>query len=556
MYEQLETDVLVVGGGATGLRAAIQAAERGRRVILLAKGPISRSGITPLASTGITASFHPEDSPEIHYSDTMRGSRGLADAPLVRVLADEAPKQVKWLASTGQRFSTNEDGSLALTIRPGQTHPRNCYAIGGGWSMSRSLFMKTADYPQLRIVQHAYVLRLVVWDGEVRGAVYLDLKSGALKVVQAGATVLATGGYGQLWAVSDCPPDSTGDGAILALDAGATLVDLEMAQFYPAVGVYPPAVRGLIMVPYEFGINPELLGGRLLNGAGEEFVQGFPMRDELARAIFLEIEEGRASSHGGVYLDLVHSKYPKEELTRRIRKYIPAQNAHMLRLGIDITERMIEVAPAPHFCCGGIRIDDRCSTGVPGLFAAGECSGNVQGANRISGNALAETLVFGSQAGNAAAEFAGPSTKTKVDATSIVRAEEDQIRSMMARGNGDLRPSEFKSQIQQVIWRACSPKRNGSALRDALTAIADMKGGAERLATHDVLRGCHEIQQAYEVRAMARLSECLLLAALSREESRGAHYREDFPTSKDVAAHTAVTWGAGGVRVGTTPVLR
>jgi len=379
MYEQLETDVLVVGGGAAGLRAAIQAAERGRRVVLLAKGPISRSGITPLASTGVTASLHPDDSPENHFLDTLRGGRGLADAPLVRALSSDAAEQVRWLAGAGQRFSTNPDGSLALTIRPGQSHPRNCYAVGGGWSMSRTLLMKTADFPCLAVIQDGYVVRLLADGGEVVGAVYLDLRSGNLKVIQAGATVLATGGYEQLWAVSDCPPDSTGDGAVLALEAGATLIDLEMVQFYPAVGVYPPGVRGLIAVPYEFGINPDLLGGRLLNGSGEEFVQGFPMRDELARAIFREIEEGRASPHGGVYLDLTHSRYENEELARRIKRYIPAQNAQMMRLGIDIMQQMIEVAPAPHFCCGGIRIDEHGRHGCARSFRCGGVRGQRSG---------------------------------------------------------------------------------------------------------------------------------------------------------------------------------
>jgi succinate dehydrogenase/fumarate reductase flavoprotein subunit len=553
--EQLETDVLVVGGGAAGLRAALQAAERGRRVILLAKGPISRSGITPLASTGVTASFDPEDSRELHYQDTMRGGRGLADTPLVRALAEDAPEQVRWLASIGQRFSTNANGSFALTIRPGQSQPRNCFAIGGGWSMSRTLLLKTADYPQLRVVQDAYVTSLVVRDGEVRGAICLDLKSGGVIVIQAGATVLATGGYGQLWKVSDCPPDSTGDGAVLALDAGATLVDLEMVQFYPAVGVYPSVIRGLIMVPYEFGINPDLLGGRLLNGKSEQFVQGFPMRDELARAIFCEIEEDRATRHGGVYMDLVHSKYEKEELTRRIRTYIPSQNAHMLKLGIDIAEQMIEVAPAPHFCCGGIRIDDHGATDLPGLFAAGECAGNVQGANRISGNALAETLVFGARAGDAAAEFAGLRPRRTIDTASIARQEEAKIGSMTEPREEAVKPSELKERIQQVIWRACSPKRNGIGLTSAVAAIEGLKAEVDRLTVPDVRRGCYQIQQAYEVRAMVSLAECLLQAALSREESRGAHFREDFPATKEVGVHTATTRAAGGVRVGTLPVL-
>lgn len=282
MYDVRQTDVLVIGGGGAGIRAAIAAAELGRRVILLSKGPLARSGITPVAGEGVEGAVNPGDSPDLHYKDTLKAGRGLADEDLVYALAEDAVERIHDLGSYGAKFKKNPDGSFATSLRPGQTHSRNLFIIGGGYGLAASLVRRMGQLPNILLLDDAMAIRLLVEEGRMAGVVYLDVRTGEVHGISARATILASGGYEELWPFTDTPPDTTGEALVMAYEAGAELIDLEMVLYYPGVVVHPPSARGWL-VQYEYILNSDILDGRVLNGKGEPFIQGFPARDESLR---------------------------------------------------------------------------------------------------------------------------------------------------------------------------------------------------------------------------------------------------------------------------------
>ncbi len=307
--------------------------------------------------------------------------------------------------------------------------------------------------------------RRIILDGEgaASGAVCLDLKDGRWKAVESRAVIVATGGYEELWPLNDAANTACGDGIFLACEAGAELVDLEMLQFYPTVVIHPPSIRGTLF-QYELITNPEVLGGRLLNGRMEPFFEGLLLRDAIVRAIWKEIREGRGSPHGGVFIDLVHSSKSREALTEALEKWQPNQFHYLRDMGFDLRESLVEVAPHGHYSMGGVRIDRHARTTVPGLFAAGEAAGNLHGANRVSGNALAETQVFGCIAGASAALFAGLKGPLKhPDLSAETRSLEDLLRGSGVKDGPP--PQEVRRALKKIMGERCGVERDSRGLR-------------------------------------------------------------------------------------------
>ncbi|HAI21031.1 MAG TPA: hypothetical protein DCM14_03935, partial [Clostridiales bacterium UBA8153] len=471
MAEMLRTEVLVIGGGAAGVRAAIAVAAAGVPVMCLSKGPIARTGITPVAGEGMQAAVAPEDSPAYHREDTLKAGRGLACPGLVEALAHDAVPRLQELLTFGTRFKTRSDGSLVQSPRPGQRYPRNLFILGGGWGLMASLFRKGASFPHLEFREDVQVLRLVTTGSRVAGAVVLDVRRGGVYAVEAKAVILASGGYEELWPVTDCPPECTGEVMLMAARLGAELIDLEMVLHYPTVVVFPPAARGW-MLQYEYIINPDVLGGRLLNIYGEEFVHGFPARDELITAINREVQAGRGSPCRGVYVDLTATRFGREELTRRLEEWLD-QFKNLLQVGVDLREGRVEVAPAAHYCLGGLGIDEHGRTGVPGLWAAGEVTGNLHGANRLSGNALTETQVFGYRAAQAAVDWVRGQGWPGGAWEENVSQELQAIARWTGDGDG-LRPIQVKRRLQEIIgsWVALDrSERSLAQAREAMDAL-------------------------------------------------------------------------------------
>lgn len=550
MEQILRTDVLVIGGGAAGVRAAIAVAEAGLPVMCLSKGPIARTGITPVAGEGMQAAVAPGDAPEYHREDTLKAGRGLACPGLVEALAHEAVPRLQELLDFGTRFKTRSDGSLVQSPRPGQRYPRNLFILGGGWGLMASLFRKAASFPHLTFCEDTQVLSLVTSGSRVAGAVVLDVRHGGVYAVEAKAVILASGGYEELWPVTDCPPECTGEVMLMAARLGGELIDLEMVLHYPTVVVFPPAARGW-MLQYEYIMNPDVLGGRLLNVHGEEFIHGFPARDELITAINREIQAGRGTTRRGVYVDLTATRFDRGELTRRLEEWLD-QFGNLLQVGVDLRDGRVEVAPAAHYCLGGLGIDEHGRTGVPGLWAAGEVTGNLHGANRLSGNALTETQVFGYRAALAAVDWARGQGWPGGEFGNVV-AQQLRVISGWTGGGDGVRPIQVKRRLQEIMGRWVALDRSEGSLRQALEALDELEPELGRLRVAGHRRYCQEVREACEVTHLLPLARAVIAAARERRESRGHHLRSDYPSTGPEARRTVV-WLGDGVSVTSRPI--
>jgi succinate dehydrogenase/fumarate reductase flavoprotein subunit len=383
------------------------------------------------------------------------------------------------------------------------------------------------------------------------GAILLDLKNGQVKSV--GATViLATGGYEELWALNDASCTACGDGVFLAYEAGAELVDLEMLQYYPTVVIHPPSIQGTLF-QYELITDPEMLGGRLLNGKKEPFFKGKLLRDAIVRAIGKEVRAGRGTPHGGVYIDLVHSTKSREDLTRALEKWQPNQFHYLKDMGFDLRETLVEVAPHAHYTLGGVAIDEEARTTVPGLFAAGEVAGNLHGANRVSGNALAETQVFGALAGASAAIWAkGKNFKDSLDEGDERQQTKVLLGKVGQNKERGLRPFQVREKLQRIMWDLCGVEREDKGLargaremerleKEMLSQMTFVSPpGDDSFGTYP-----REVQEALEVRMMVTLGKLVLASALFRKETRGHHMRTDYPSPSREPVHTLAGRGKG-----------
>lgn len=554
MFNVRKTDILVVGGGGAGIKAAIAAAENGKKVLLLSKGPLAKTGITPVAGEGMEGAVNPGDSVDMHFSDTVKSGRGLADEDLVWALAEDSMDRIYELEEYGAKFKKKADGTFATSVRPGQSHSRNLFIKGGGWGLAASLFRKLAEFPNIQLIDSAVVTRFLVKDDQVIGAVYLNVNDGDIEVVLAKATILATGGYEELWPFTDTPPDATGETLAMVYQIGAQLIDLEMVLYYPGVVVYPPAARGWL-VQYEYLLNPDILDGRVVNGKGEEFVKGFPARDEFIRAIRQEVKKGTASPHDGFFIDLSQSRYSPEILTERMLNWLH-QYSNLKNVGIDLRTDKVEMAPAAHYCLGGIKIDDHGRTNRKGLFAAGEITGNVHGANRISGNALSETQVFGKRAALSACRYADETDFVTACVDDQMLEEYRQISRWQQQKETEIRPSALKKELQNVMDHYVGLERNETSLKLGMDRIKKLRDQVVNLTVVPQKRYCYELREAYEVRGMIDLAELIILSALRRKETRGHHFRTDYLQTEKTPHHTSICLSKGEHNIAVLPITK
>jgi fumarate reductase (CoM/CoB) subunit A len=531
------------------MRAAIEAAAQGCETIVVNKGPVGRSGTTPMAMEAFQAVCVPGDSEEIHFRDTVEGGRHLGDENLIGVLVRDAVQRAGDLETYGVRFKRKPDGAFDPMHHPGQTFPRALFIQGGGFGMLAGLIREARKHPEIQILNDVLVTRLILDpEGIVSGAIYLDLKEGQWKAIQSKAVILATGGYEELWLFNDAASTACGDGIFLAYEAGAELVDLEMLQYYPTVVIHPSSVQGTLF-QYELITNPEVLGGRLLNGKREPFFEGVLLRDAMVRAIWREIREGRGSPHGGVFIDLIHSTKGREALTQALEKWQPNQFHYLKDMGFDLRDVLVEVSPHAHYTLGGVAIDEEARTSVPGLFAAGEVAGNLHGANRVSGNALAETQVFGALAGASAAAWAGKREigKMREICPEMIR-DGDPTKGREGKEKEAIRPCQVREQFQRIMWERCGVERDAQGLRQGIEDLVELerKTFPHMVALHVSLGASYgaypqEILEAQELRMMISVGRQVLNSAFFRKETRGHHMRKDYPSSLKEPRHSLLS---------------
>jgi fumarate reductase (CoM/CoB) subunit A len=536
MMKNLEirkTDVLVIGGGGAGCRAAIEAASSGCRVLLASKYPVTKSGATVVAESFYSVPLgdaDPEDNPDRYLEDILKGGCGLSDPILARRLASETCDRARDLDAYGVGFKREESGRFFQMRGPGHRYPRALLPARGGLGIIRGLH-RELKRRQVEVIEDLFVTKILTPSGRVAGGMGLDLRHGTPLVIESRAVVIATGGYSRLWSYNDVPCDCTGDGIIMAYDAGADLIDTEMALFYPTAVIHPPILYGLEM-PH--GLLLEQVGGRLLNGSQEEFLpEDLPTRDVMVALIYRELFEGRGSPHGGVFLDVSRPETQREDARHKLMTYLPEKYNYLLKCGIDISREPLEVAPMAHYTLGGVRIDSDCQTRVGGLYAAGEAAGNIHGANRLAGNALPETQVFGAKAGQRAAQWAKEQEEIRWDDSEVMH-EVNMMESFFEGREEAINPSHLKAKLQDLMWSHAGVGREEGKLKKALSEIGRMKSeDRERVVIPSIREFNLQWVDALEVSAMLDLSEMVVRSALLRKETRGHHFRLDYPERND-----------------------
>jgi len=553
--DHLETDVLVIGGGAAGVRAALAAAEAGAAVTLASKAPIARSGITITAGGGIQAPFHPDDSEQAFFDDVVRYGYGLADETLVEVMVENACDRVLDLEQYGVEFRKKDDGTRLQFQMPGQSAPRNvrlaAEGVGLMGGLRRALLRSSAT-----VIEDFYTVELLqANDDSIVGASCFDVRRGVLVEIKAKAVVLATGGCQAMWSITDCPADATGDGLTLAYRCGAELVDLEMILFYPSVVIHPPSARGSF-VHYEW-LEEWACDGEIRDSKGAPVLpKPLPVRDVAMRTMWEAVEEGRGTSHGGLWWDV--SQSPKGH--DAVNAFLQGQQYRYMRdrLGINPTTEMIEVAPGAHYQLGGIRINERAETSAPGLYAVPEAAGNVEGANRLSGSALAATQVFGTIAGHEASKRARRIKRVSEPLAASRQRATDRIERRLESGTVPQELPQLREALQKAVSRFIGVKRSGDGLRNFQAELDGLSDRCRILRTSPAGSFHQSLVEMLELENMLDLAELIRRSALLRQESRGHHYRADFPNRDDDTwrCHTLVAPSADEPRCERLPVRR
>jgi succinate dehydrogenase / fumarate reductase, flavoprotein subunit len=530
----VETDVLIIGSGGAGMYAAIEAARAGCSVLLVDRSLIGRGGATVMAQMTVAAALGSQtpDHWSFHYHDTLEAGRGLCDERLARLLCEDGPTRIREMEDWGIGWA-RENGHIAQAFAPGHDRPRCVYVdfLNTGPAVSKTLRAVLTRDKTIRKAGDLLVVDLVrvadgATGGEIAGAVAWHVPTGAPVTIAAKATIMATGGLTRLYRRNSASANMGGDGYALALRAGAPLVDMEFVQFFP-IGHLAPRLIG--MDPIMWDPFRYKLGGRLLNSAGEEFTARYGVseegryvvtRDVATYAIVKEVEAGRGSPHGGAYLSFQHCS--EAELRAAFGPVID----RLAKNNIDLTRTAIEVAPIAHYHMGGIVADERMATELPGLFVAGEAVGGANGANRLSGNAITEALVFGARAGRSAAE------RVERMRTHAFRPEAEQatIDLVAARGAGnEINTAAMIQRLQATMADEVGPFRTEAKLAHALAAIDDMSAALGERPVGDNKAFDLRRLEWFDLRNMLLVARVVTMAALARRESRGAHQREDFP---------------------------
>ncbi|MFL5596036.1 MAG: fumarate reductase/succinate dehydrogenase flavoprotein subunit [Gemmatimonadaceae bacterium] len=558
-YQRHEHDVLVIGAGGAGLRAAIEAAHVGASVGLVCKSLLGKAH-TVMAEGGMAAALanvDDRDNWKVHFADTMRGGQYLNNWRMAELHAREAPDRVRELEAWGAVFDRTDDGRILQRNFGGHKYPRLAH-VGDrtGLEMIRTL-QDYAIYQSIDVHMECTVVSLLKDGNRIAGALAYDRERGRFKLFAAKAVVIATGGIGRAFSVTSNSWEYTGDGHALAYEAGAALQDMEFVQFHPTGMVWPPSVRGILVTE---GVRGE--GGILVNKEGRRFMfddipenyrsqtadneeegwrytQGdknarrppeLLTRDHVARAIVKEVREGRGSPHGGVFLDIswISAKLPNAE--QHIKKKLPSMYHQFKQLAdIDITKEPMEVGPTTHYVMGGVRVDgDTQMSTVPGLFAAGEVGAGLHGANRLGGNSLSDLLVFGMRAGKYAAEFAARQSATRVDVAQADAIVRDALEPFN-RQSGSEGPYQVEHDLQAMMQDLVGIVRREEEIRRALDALKTLQARARKVSVtgnREYNPGWHT---ALDLRNLLTVSEIVARAALERKESRGGHFRDDFP---------------------------
>ncbi|HOI40132.1 MAG TPA: fumarate reductase subunit A [Methanobacterium sp.] len=526
--ETYQTDVLVIGSGGAGCRAAIEAKKHGKDVIIVSKGLSFKSGCTTLAEGGYNAAFayvDAEDSIQAHLEDTLKGGGYLNDPELARILVEEAPDRLTELESYGALFDRQESGELNQRPFGGQTYRRTCFQGDRTGHEMMTALKEEIIRQDIQTMDEVMITKLIQdSEGRIGGAFGISLSDNNFITFIAKSTIITTGGAGWIYPVTSNALQKTGDGYALSWNAGADLLDMEQVQFHPTGMLYPDSRRGVLVTE---AVRGE--GGRLINSEGKRFMKDYDPRGELAtrdvvsRAIYNEIMEGRGTENGGVYLDVSHLS---PEL---IEEKLETMLLQFQDVGVDIREEPMEVAPTAHHFMGGTMINAHCETNIPNLYVAGEAAGGVHGANRLGGNALAETQVFGKRAGELAAKNVSKSSFEMKP----TYAEDEQVRIKKLFKDGDYYPFQLKEELQEVMWNNVAIIRREEGLKIALQRIATIKDKMARMTVPDVTGYNQHLQDALELENMILIAELVTRAALIREESRGAHYRADYPDRND-----------------------
>ncbi|MEV5091426.1 fumarate reductase/succinate dehydrogenase flavoprotein subunit [Streptomyces griseoincarnatus] len=574
VVDRQEWDVVVVGAGGAGLRAAIEARERGARTAVICKSLFGKAH-TVMAEGGIAAAMgnvNSGDDWQVHFRDTMRGGKFLNQWRMAELHAQEAPARVWELETWGALFDRTEDGRISQRNFGGHEYPRLAH-VGDrtGLELIRTLqqkivalqqedFAETGDYEsRLKVFQECTVTRVLKDGDQVSGVFGYERESGRFFVLEAPAVVIATGGIGKSFKVTSNSWEYTGDGHALALLAGAPLLNMEFVQFHPTGMVWPPSVKGILVTESVRGD-----GGVLRNSEGRRFMFDYVPdvfkekyaqseeeadrwyddpdhnrrppellpRDEVARAINAEVKEGRGSPHGGVFLD-VSTRMPAEVIKRRL----PSMYHQFKELAdVDITAEPMEVGPTCHYVMGGIAVDSdsAAARGVPGLFAAGEVAGGMHGSNRLGGNSLSDLLVFGRRAGLHAADHARAraGTRPRADDAQVDAAAAEALRPFSAEGGEPAdgppeNPYTLHQELQQTMNDLVGIIRREHEMRQALEKLAELRARARRAGVEGHRQFNPGWHLALDLRNMLLVSECVARAALERTESRGGHTRED-----------------------------
>ncbi|GAB3851684.1 fumarate reductase/succinate dehydrogenase flavoprotein subunit [Nocardioides maradonensis] len=552
--ERHQYDVVVIGAGGSGLRAAIAAHEAGARVAVLCKSLLGKAH-TVMAEGGAAAAMgnvYPEDNWQVHFRDTMRGGKMLNNWRMAQIHAQEAPDRVMELEDWGALFDRTKDGLISQRDFGGHRYARLAH-IGDrtGLEMIRTLQQRLVSLG-IDVYMEFTVTDLLKVDGSIAGAFGYWRESGRFVTFDAPAVILATGGFGKGWKVTSNSWEYTGDGHALALRAGATLINMECVQFHPTGMVWPPSVKGLLVTESVRGD-----GGILKNSEGRRFMfdhipeyfraetadteeeadrwyddkknnrrppELLP-RDEVARAINAEVKAGRGTPHGGVYLDIASRRTPEF-----IKKRLPSMYHQFKELAdVDITVEPMEIGPTCHYAMGGVEVDaDTEQSLVPGLFAVGECSGGMHGSNRLGGNSLSDLIVFGKRAGDSAATYAaGQSGRPAASDEAIATAKRQALAPFEYEGGEN--PYSVQSDLQQTMQDLVGIIRDAPELEQAITEIEALKARAKHVSVEGHRQYNPGWHLAIDLRNLLLVAESVAKAALARKESRGGHTRNDFP---------------------------
>ncbi|HKQ18727.1 MAG TPA: fumarate reductase/succinate dehydrogenase flavoprotein subunit [Candidatus Eisenbacteria bacterium] len=565
-YETIEHDVLVIGAGGAGLRAAIAASAAKVKVGVVCKSLLGKAH-TVMAEGGVAAALanvDDRDDWKVHFTDTMRGGQYLNQYRMAEIHAKEAPARVHELEAWGALFDRTPDGRILQRNFGGHRYPRLAH-VGDrtGLEMIRTL-QDHGIHQGIDVHMEHTVLKLLRDGDRIAGAFAYDRERGRLKVFRAKAVVLATGGIGRAFRVTSNSWEYTADGLGLAYDAGADLMDMEFVQFHPTGMVWPPSVRGILVTE---GVRGE--GGVLRNSEGRRFMfddipplyagqtaeneeegwrycQGdknarrppeLLTRDHVARCINREVKAGRGSPHGGVFLDIAWVKEKLPNSVEHIKRKLPGMYHQFKELAdIDITQEAMEVGPTTHYMMGGVRVDaeTQMST-LPGLFAAGECAAGLHGANRLGGNSLSDLLVFGKLAGDHAATWAKEHPAGKIGDGDVEAAERAAMEPFGRPAAADTAPFLLQSELQDCMQDLVGIVRREEEMNRALETIGALNRRAARVAVQGNREFNPGWHTALDLKNMLLVSEAITRAAILRKESRGAHFREDFP-NKDEAA--------------------